>query len=505
MALAKTCSIAFYGVEAHLVEVEANIGPGLPGTYIVGLASTGVAEAKDRMKTAAQNAGLGWPKTKTILSLLPGDLRKTGSHFDAAMAVAVLAAMRNCRAEKATLADTMILGEIALDGSLRAVSGVLPALLAAAKAGIKTAIIPPDNGVEAQIAPGITVLQACNLAEILAWSNGESQLRPAGSQLTLDSVPITKPNVDMNDIAGQSEAKFAAEVAAAGGHNLFLIGPPGSGKSMIAERLPTILPRLSTFEQMETTVVHSIAGQLKQQVVSVAPFVAPHHSITKAALLGGGAGNPRPGAVSLAHNGVLFLDEASEIPARILDTLRGPMESGFVQLQRAERSLRFPARFQLVLAANPCRCAAELPSQCSCSSSTRAQYLSNISGPLRDRIDIFARTYAKGPIHIDDAHCSAVVAERVGQARDRATHRWCGAGFPQTTTAAMRSSVIRRSFPADDAGMALLESFLLVGKITQRGVDRALKLAWTLSDLAGVATPGLEQVATALELREEDL
>ena len=500
--LAKTLSVAFYGVDAHLIEVEANIGPGLPGTYIVGMVNAGVAHARDRMKTAAYNLKLGWPKTKVVVSLSPGDLRKSGSHLDAAMATAIIAAMRNHSLEKHRLAQTMIIGEIGLDGSIRPVPGVLPALLAAAKANIDTVIVPRLNAAEAAMAPDITVFAAATLAEIISWAGGEVQLERISGKL-----PASKSiasDIDMNQIAGQAEAKFAAEVAAAGGHNMFLIGPPGSGKSMIASRLPTILPPLDPVAQVESTVVHSIAGLLNQEVISSPPIIAPHHSVSKAALIGGGAGLPKPGAVSLAHNGVLFLDEVAEIPARILDSLRIPMEKGKVYLQRADRSVSFPARFQLILAANPCRCAAELPSDCRCSSAARAQYLHNISGPLRDRIDIFAKTFAKGPLRCDhNSDTSAVIADRVRAARHRAANRWHKAGYVVRTNAAVKSCVLRRDFPADDAGMALLESYLGLGKLTQRGVDRTLKLAWTLADLAKLDQPSLEQVAIAMDLREE--
>lgn len=502
MALVKTLSVAFYGVDAHIIEVEANIGPGLPGTYIVGMATTGVTQSRDRIKTAAQNLKLGWPKSKVIVSLSPGDLRKTGSHLDAAIATSIIAAMHNNTAEKHRLATTLIIGELGLDGSIRAVPGVLPALLAAAQANIRTVIIPRANAAEAAIAPTEAVLMADNLADVVSWAAGNLQLESIKPQLVASKSGTT--DFDMNQIAGQTEAKFAAEVAAAGGHNMFLIGPPGSGKSMLARRFPTIMPPLDHQAQIESTVVHSIAGLLNRDVITTPQVISPHHSVSKAALIGGGAGLPKPGAVSLAHNGILFLDEASEIPARTLDSLRGPLEQGVVRLQRADRSVSFPARFQLILAANPCRCAAELPADCRCSSTVRAQYLHNISGPLKDRIDIFTRTFSKGPLHCDEnSDTSATIAHRVATARDRASRRWQRAGYEVRTNAAMRSSVLRRDYPADEVGMTMLESYLGLGKLTQRGVDRTLKLAWTLADLAGIDRPGLEQVAVAMDLREE--
>ncbi|MDO4631403.1 MAG: YifB family Mg chelatase-like AAA ATPase [Corynebacterium sp.] len=503
MALAKTLSMTLQGVTAHIVEVEANIGAGLPGTYIVGLASAAVTQARDRIKTAAQNSHLAWPKTKIMVSLLPSDVPKSGSHFDAAIAVAILAATHPNPRVRDSLANTMILGEIGLDGQLRAVPGVLPAILAASAAGIETVIIPEGNTTEALLNPGIDVLSAHSIAHIMEWIHGQAELH----RLTHNpEPPKTAHPLDMNQVAGQDEAKFAAEVAAAGGHNLLLIGPRGSGKSMIAERIPTLLPPLTPTEQVESTVVHSVTNSTTDGIVTTAPFIAPHHSITPAALFGGGAGNPRPGAVSLAHNGVLFLDEVSEIPARILDTLRIPMESGRVQLQRAHRTVTFPARFQLIMAANPCHCAAELPENCTCPAVVRARYLSNLSGPLRDRIDIFSRTYNKGPLTTGQrCESSRSIAERVAQARARARWRWDKAGFGPITTAALDPCVLRNQFPADEAGMAMLSSYLAMGEITQRGVDRVLKLAWTLADLNEQPTPTLEHVAQALDLRGENL
>ena len=506
MALAKTLSVTLNGVAAQLVEVEANIGAGLPGTHIVGLASAAVNQARDRIKIAAQNSKLPWPKTKVMVSLLPSDVPKTGSHFDAAIAVAILSATHPDARVRASLANTMVLGEIGFDGRLRAVPGILPAVLAASAAGVETVIIPEGNAHEALLCPGIDVFTATSITHIIDWTYGRAELahitpgQPPGP-------PHTNRHLDMNQVAGQHEAKFAAEVAAAGGHNLLLIGPRGSGKSMIAERIPTLLPPLTQAEQVESTVVHSIAGITTDHVVTTAPYIAPHHSISAAALLGGGSGTPKPGAVSLAHNGVLFLDEVSEIPAKILDSLRIPMENGQVRIHRAHRTFTFPARFQLVMAANPCRCAAETPEACTCPATVRAKYLTNLSGPLRDRIDIFSRTHTKGPLVTGGATCepSRRIAERVAQARARARWRWRQAGYGEITTAALDPCVLRREFPADEAGMAMLASYLMMGNITQRGVDRVLKLAWTLADLTGDPTPTLDHIAQALDLRGEDL
>ncbi|AKS13653.1 ATP-dependent protease [Corynebacterium pseudotuberculosis] len=506
--LVRTFSAAISGVTGYVVAVEVNIGPGLPGTYVVGLADAAIAESRDRMKTAAQNSGLAWPKTKVIVSLSPASLKKSGSQIDLAMCMGIL-----CAADKDILASqrlqsTMLLGEVALNGEIRPVSGVLPALIAARDQGIKTAVIPVGNAEETKAITSISdikVMVAPNISAVLEWLRGADNLQKVGeisTRIEGDTRSIVKEK-DLSDVVGQPEAKRAAEIAAAGGHNLFMIGPPGSGKSMIAERIPTILPQLNAEELLEAMAVHSVVGKPFRALVAQAPFVAPHHSVSRAALLGGGAGNMRPGAVSLAHTGVLFLDEVSEIPARILDCLRTPMEEGCVRLIRAHQETRFPARFQLVLAANPCRCAADDPAQCRCTSTVRRNYLNNLSGPLRDRIDIIVRTRSKGPLLSDGCEePSSAVAQRVLAARERARFRWQKAGYSAQTNADMNPHVLRREFPADSAGMALLAAYLSDGTISHRGADRALKMAWTLSDLEGTAIPDLGHVAQALELRD---
>lgn len=501
MGLARTITAAMSGVTGHLVEVEANVGPGLPGTYIVGMGDTAIAEAKDRMKAAASNSRLRWPKTKVVVSLSPASLPKSGAHLDLAMAIAILAAGDPEAPNRRRLDGTIFLGEVGLDGTLKPTPGILPALLAAQRGGVPQAVIPPENAAEAALVDGMEVLAAPSLGAAYSWLCGECELEEADASFEVGDAETG----DFRDVVGQPEAKFAAEVAAAGGHHFMMIGPPGSGKSMIAARLPGILPPLEPQERLEATTVHSVAGKSYTGAISRAPFVAPHHSVTRAALLGGGSGNPRPGAVSLAHGGVLFLDEVQEIPARVLDSLRIPLEQGSVRLVRARRDVIFPARFQLVLAANPCRCGAEEATQCRCSSAARANYLSNISGPLRDRIDIMVNTRAKGPLlsgEISDS--SEAIAQRVLTARSRARRRWEAAGFGAICNAWMDPSKMRREFPASEDGMALLEVYLGEGTVSQRGVDRALKLSWTLADLEGAARPSLDHVARALDLRAGD-
>lgn len=489
MALGRTQTVALEGVAGRIVTVEANVGPGLPGIHMVGLGDAAVSESRDRIRTAAANSRLSWPKTKIVVSMSPASLRKSGSHFDLPTALAVLAA--DATPQRHRLEQTVFVGELGLDGTIRPVSGVLPALLAARTHGFRHAVIPRDNAEEATLVEGLKVHTAETLIQAWHWTTGEAEL-----PVVEGSAPTTRRRIpDFADLAGQPQARLAAEVAAAGGHHMLLIGPPGSGKSMIAARLPGILPPLSPTQALEATAVHSVAGN--GQVMAQAPFIDPHHSISRAALLGGGSGTPRPGAVSLAHHGVLFLDEVSEVPAAILDGLRTPLEDGQVRLIRARREVVFPARFQLILATNPCRCAAEDPARCRCTSRQRSSYLNNLSGPLRDRIDIVAATSATGAVlDAQDAEPSSTIAGRVHLARERAHHRWGRAN------AMMDPHELRRHHPADEAGMAMLGALLAEGELTQRGVDRCLKLAWTLTDLEGAASPDLGHVARALDLRE---
>lgn len=484
MALAKSLCVSFEGVRAVLVDVEANIGPGLPGMYVVGLAGAALSEAKDRLKTAMVNAGLPWPKTKLIVNLSPADMRKSGSHFDLAICAAVMSATIGVQ-----VADTMFLGEVGLDGSIKAVPGVVPAVLAAKDNGITHVIVPADNEAEAGIIDDPYIMTASHIRDVADWMMGVCPLPRARS---CSVQPDKHP--DMADVVGQQEAKLAAEIAAAGGHHLLMVGPPGSGKSMIAARIPGIMPELTMTEAIEASAVRSMTGTGLTGLLRSAPFVAPHHSVTSAGLLGGGSGRPKPGAVSHAHHGVLFLDEVSEIPAHVLDSLRVPLDLGEVRLLRGQREIVFPAKFQLVMAANPCRCGAEEPSECSCSASIRRRYLGNLSGPLKDRIDLCVRTQAQGGNIVGEAESSAAIAERVAVARERSLHRW------GTVSARMDARELRRNFLADDAGMAYLSALLADGQLSQRGVDRTLRVAWTLADLEGVARPGLDHIASATEL-----
>lgn len=496
--LARVSSVALHGIHAQLVSVEANIGPGLPGLHVVGLADTSVRESRERIKTAAANCGIAWPRTKVIISLSPADMPKAGSHFDLAITLAVLAAQAHDDEVAARLAGVLVVGEIGLDGAIKPVPGVLAAILRARECGIAQVIVPEETMAEAALATGIDVRCVATLRQAHEWLFQGRPLPRVGNIVASGAPPHYG---DFSDVAGQDHAEFGAQVAAAGGHHLLMIGPPGSGKSMIAQRMAGLLPPLGPDEVIEATIVHSIAGNGSEPITR-APFVAPHHSITRSGLLGGGSGTPRPGAVSLAHCGVLFLDEVSEIPARILDGLRTPLEQHSVRIVRAHREYRFPARCQLVLAANPCRCGAEEPHECRCSAQTRRTYLENLSGPLRDRLDIMVSTHGKMSV-LSDAHATSTadIAQAVALARERATARWVERGLDVTTNAQVEGTVLRREFPATEAAMAMLGAFLARGEMSQRGVDRTLKIAWTLADLAGCDIPDVDHVAAALDLR----
>ena len=500
MALASTFSAAVEGVTAHFVTVEANVGPGLPGIHIVGLGDKAVGESRDRIRTAVANSVLPWPRTKIMVSLSPANLPKSGSHFDLPIALAVLASM-DPRAER-KLKRSLIVGELALSGELRRVDGILQIILEALHSDIEHVIIPASNAREAALIGHPSVRIARSLTEAWRWVTGECEL-PGLETVNHTVEPVHTP--DFRDIIGQPNERRAMEIAAAGAHHMLMIGSPGSGKSMLAERLPSILPDLTPEQVVEATAIHSVSGHSSGEVIMRAPFVAPHPSLGRAALIGGGSGIPRPGAVSHAHHGVLFLDEVSEIDARTLDALRVPLEKGEVQLTRARRVVVYPANFQLIMAANPCRCGVDNAAKCTCSSGERAKYLRNLSGPLRDRIDIcLTTTSVGGVVTASDQESSAVIAERVLAARERSQWRWAKAGLPATTNGRVPGAVLRRDFPAAEDGMGVISSALADGVITQRGVDRLLRLSWTIADLAGVDQPRLSEVMDALNLREEE-
>jgi magnesium chelatase family protein len=537
----RTHSIALVGVSGHLVEVEADIANGLVGLLLVGLPDTALREARDRIRSAITNSREQWPQRKITVGLSPASLPKRGSGFDLSMALAILAAAASVPAS--AVAQTVFLGELGLDGRLRPVRGVLPSVAAAAEAGFGTVAVPEPNAAEAALVPGVRVLAAPTLAALVAHLRGLSAVEGAdavqvvegGRPFGVPALPVRargagsagdaprgtgagavgegngeqppgSSQLDLSDVLGQPVARRAIEICAAGGHHLCLLGPPGAGKTMLAERLPTVLPRLDIAASLEVTSVHSVAGLLPpgRPLITDPPFCGPHHTATKAAIVGGGSGTIRPGAASLAHRGVLFLDEAPEFGRDVLDALRQPLESGELVIARSGVTARFPAAFTLVLAANPCPCArAAAPRQaCTCSPAARRRYLARLSGPLLDRVDVKVELLPVGRAELLSdrpfAESSVTVAERVQAARERACARL--SGTPWRVNADVPGAELRRRFAAAPGALSRLERAMDLGQLSARGVDRILRVAWTLSDLAGKARPGAGETGYALGL-----
>jgi magnesium chelatase family protein len=501
LSYARVLCVGLVGVTGHLVEVEADLSPGLPAVVLTGLPDAALHEARDRVRAAVVNSGQTWPNRRITVNLQPATLPKHGSGFDLAIACALLAGAGEL--PLAPMENVVVLGELGLDGAVRPVRGVLPMVAAAARAGITRMIVPLANAREALVVPGVTVRAVDTLDRLVSFIRGAGPLLDPPPH----PVPAATPGPDLADVAGQDTGRYAIEVAAAGGHHVALLGPPGAGKTMLAERLPSILPPLDDQAALEVTALQSIAGVLPPDggLVRRPPFQAPHHSASLAALVGGGSGLARPGALSLAHRGVLFLDEAAEIANATLQALRQPLESGRIVLARAHGTTEYPARVQMVLAANPCACASPAGDQaCHCSPLQRRRYLGRISGPLLDRIDIQIRLPPLSAAQLmtasAPAESSAIVAVRVANARTAAAARWAADGW--RVNAEVPGPQLRRPpwrLPAADT--ASLRRSLDRGVLSARGFDRILRLAWTIADLDGRDRPDGGDVNEAAQLR----
>ncbi len=509
MALARAWSVALTGVRGQIVEVEADLAQGIPGLTIVGLPDAALSESRDRVRAAIQNSREEWPQKRITLGLSPATLPKRGSGFDLSMAVAILCAAG--RVPASALHDLVLFGELGLDGQVRPIRGVLPATLAASLGGFSKVAVPRDNAAEARLIADVEVWPVGSLVELLASLRcGEP---PAGGEIVdLASVVAAREAaaagglVDLADVLGQPTGRRAVEVAAAGSHHTFLLGDPGTGKTMLAARLPGLLPKLGYDAALEVTAVHSVAGVLPVEcpLITRPPFRDPHHTTSVAALVGGGSGMARPGQASLAHRGVLFLDEAPEFASGVLDALRQPLESGQVSIARSGGVAVFPAQFLLVLAANPCGCAtAGTPTSCTCSPLMRRRYLAKLSGPLLDRVDLQVRMdpVSRADLLADRANVepTEVVAARVGAARDRAARRF--AGTPWHTNSEIPGRELRGRWAPARPAVKAAERALDLGRLSARGLDRVLRVAWTLADLADVDRPGADEVDEALYLR----
>lgn len=519
MAFATARSLALRGAVGHVIDVQVDVSPGVPATSLVGRADKSLSEARDRVRMAINNDCGRWPATKRVTILLaPADLPKTGTHYDVAVAVAVLAADKDHKGLPPDLLEGWgFIGELSVSGALRPVPGVLPMVIAAAAHGLTRVFVPEPQAAEAALVPGMTVFGVRSLAQVTAVLRG-ADVPEAPPVVAASASPLTTwsgdgrlDDVDLADIDGLEDVRYAVEVAAAGGHPLMLIGPRGTGKTSIAERIPTILPDLTVEQSLEVTALHSVTGTLPEGagLLRRPPWFAPHHSASAASILGGGTGKVRPGQVSLAHHGVLFLDEFPHFRSDVIEAMRQPLESGEVTIARGEDSATYPARSLVVLAANPCPCGnfhGLSGSGCECSDVQRLHYKRKLSGPILDRVDIWMEVRPQGSRGGGSwgsrPESSADVRARVAEARQRQARRYRDCAW--LLNSSCPGTLLHDRWPLEPEAQRLVDLELSAGALTRRGVTRVQRLAWTVADCRGVERPGPAEAEIALALRSSD-
>ncbi len=504
--LARVWSASIVGIDAVKVGVEVDVSGGLPKIIVVGLPDAAVQESRERVKAALKNAGFAFPVRKIVINLTPADLRKEGPSFDLPISVGILAASQQVDAQ--LLGDYLFLGEVSLDGSLRPVAGVLPIAAAAAKLGLAGLVVPLDNAQEAAVVQELSVYGLGHLSEVAEFLHEPEKFTPVTLNLREEFHHSIDNAFDLKDVKGQNHARRALEIAAAGGHNLIFVGPPGAGKTMLARRLPGILPPLNFEEALEVSQIYSVAGFLKNKgsLIKKRPFRSPHHSASGPSLVGGGS-FPRPGEISLAHKGVLFADELTEFKRSVLEFLRQPLEDGYVTISRTRQSVVFPAQFTLIASTNPCPCGyfGDPIQPCTCSARQREQYWAKLSGPLLDRIDlqvVVSRLKPEEMTRQMSGETSESVRERVISARDRAQVRF--RDHKISCNAQMQSPHLRQFCLLDDASRNLLEGAIRKLGLSARGMDRILKVSRTIADLAGDEELRSHHLAEAIQYRTID-